>query len=145
MMCRALLFAALVLFGAAPCFAQTVGRCPTNVGAAANPPSAWVLFDLGSAYLRADAKPTIAQAAQTAKARQVVTVCLVGQTDKLGDKAANEKLALARAQSVAAELIRQGYPAKNVVIATNPEAFGNFSLGARDASEQDRRVTIVFR
>ena len=31
------------------------------------------------------------------------------------------------------------------MIATNPEAFGNSSFGAKDAQEKDRRVTIVFR
>jgi hypothetical protein len=29
------------------------------------------------------------------------------------------------------------------VIASNPEAFGNMSLGGNDASEKDRRVTII--
>ena len=44
----------------------------------------------------------------------------------------------------AAELVHAGYPAKDVVIAADPEAFGNMSLGTRDASDQDRRVTILF-
>jgi hypothetical protein len=30
------------------------------------------------------------------------------------------------------------------VIAADPEAFGNLSLGVSDAQERDRRVTIVF-
>ena len=47
-------------------------------------------------------------------------------------------------QAVASELIRAGYPAQNVVIASNPEAFGNMSFGGNDASEKDRRVTILF-
>jgi len=33
---------------------------------------------------------------------------------------------------------------ENVVIAANPEAFGNESLGGADAQMKDRRVTIVF-
>ena len=55
----------------------------------------WVLFDLGSA-VQPEFKPAIAQAAATAKARQVTKVCVVGQTDKLGDKNYNAKLAQAR-------------------------------------------------
>jgi outer membrane protein OmpA-like peptidoglycan-associated protein len=70
---------------------------------------------------------------------------VIGQTDKLGDKNYNAKLAEARSQAVASELVRAGYPAKDVVIASNPEAFGNMSFGANDASEKDRRVTILFR
>jgi outer membrane protein OmpA-like peptidoglycan-associated protein len=87
----------------------------------------------------------IAQAAATAKARQSTKVCVLGQTDKLGDKNYNAKLAQARSQAVASELVRAGYPAKDVIIASNPEAFGDLSFGSRDASEKDRRVTIVFR
>jgi hypothetical protein len=50
-----------------------------------------------------------------------------------------------RSQAVANELIKAGYTAKNVVIASNPEASGNMSLGGNDASEKDRRVTIIPR
>jgi outer membrane protein OmpA-like peptidoglycan-associated protein len=103
------------------------------------------MFDLGSAVLKPEFKPAIAQAAATAKARKSIKVCVVGQTDKLGDKNYNAKLAQARAQAVAGELIHAGYPAKDVIIASNPEAFGNLSFGGNDASEMDRRVTIVLR
>ena len=129
---------------ATPSFAQTVERCP-SAGNSPETKPAWVLFDLGSAVLRPEAKPTIAQAAATAKARQSVKVCVIGQTDKLGDKNYNAKLAQARSQAVASELVRAGYPASKVVIASNPEAFGNLSFGSDDASVKDRRVTIVFR
>jgi outer membrane protein OmpA-like peptidoglycan-associated protein len=129
---------------AAPSFAQSVGACPT-AGSSANSEPAWVLFDLGSSVLKPEAKPTIQQAAATAKARQAVKVCVVGQTDKLGDKNYNAKLALARSQAVATQLVRDGLAADKVVIASNPEAFGNTSFGEKDASEKDRRVTIIFR
>jgi outer membrane protein OmpA-like peptidoglycan-associated protein len=134
-----------VLLAAAPSFAQTVGPCPSGVGAAAVSKPTWVLFDLGSAVLKPEFKPAIAEAAATANARQAVKVCVVGQTDKLGDKNYNAKLAQARSQAVASELIKAGYPAKNVIIASNPEAFGNMSFGSNNASEKDRRVTIIPR
>jgi outer membrane protein OmpA-like peptidoglycan-associated protein len=137
------LIAAGTLFSV-PSFAQTVGSCP-SAGSAAESQPAWVLFDLGSAVLKPDAKPTIQQAVATAKARQAVKVCIVGQTDKLGDKNYNAKLAQERSQAVAAQMVRDGMPADKVIIATNPEAFGNLSFGSRDAQEKDRRVTIVFR
>ncbi len=137
------LIAAGLLF-ATPSFAQTVERCP-SAGNAPETKPVWVLFDLGSAALHPDAKPVIAQAAATAKARQSVKVCVIGQTDKLGDKNYNAKLAQARSQAVANELVRAGYPASKVVIASNPEAFGNMSFGNDDASVKDRRVTIIFR
>jgi outer membrane protein OmpA-like peptidoglycan-associated protein len=133
-----------ILLSAAPSFAQTVGSCP-SAGSSATSQPVWVMFDLGSSVVRASDKPAISQAVATAKARQAVKVCIVGQTDKLGDKALNERLARSRSQAVAAEMIKAGYPADKIVIATNPEAFGNLSVGSRDAQEKDRRVTIVFR
>lgn len=134
-----------VSFAAGPCLAQTVGPCPSGIGSAAVSKPTWVLFDLGSAVVKPEFKPAIAEAAATAKARQAIKVCIVGQTDKLGDKNYNAKLAQARSQAVADEPIKAGYPAKNVVIASNPEAFGNMSMGGNDASEKDRRVTILPR
>ena len=139
----AVLLAAGMLSVAAPSFAQTVGSCARG-GGANQPQAVWVLFDLGSAQVRAGDKPRIAEAATTAKARQVTSICVIGHTDKLGDKALNEKLARARSQAVAAELIRAGIPGKDIVIAADPEAFGNMSLGSADAQEKDRKVTILF-
>ena len=136
---------AVGLLLATPCFAQTVGPCPGNVGSAAVSKPSWVLFDLGSAVVKPDARATIAETAKIAKDRQATKICVVGQTDKLGDKNYNAKLAQQRSQAVASELIKAGYPAKNVIIASNPEAFGNMSFGGNDASEKDRRVTIIPR
>ena len=144
-MIRPGLLAAAGLLLANPCFAQTVGPCPGNVGSAAVSKPSWVLFDLGSAVAKPEARATIAEAAKTAKDRQATKVCIVGQTDKLGDKNYNAKLAQQRSQAVANELIKAGYPAKNVIIASNPEAFGNMSFGGNDASVKDRRVTIIPR
>jgi len=42
-------------------FAQTVGSCARGMSIDGNTP--WVLFDLGSAALRPEAKPVIAEAA----------------------------------------------------------------------------------
>ncbi|MBM3650217.1 MAG: OmpA family protein [Alphaproteobacteria bacterium] len=137
-----LLIATAAVVATATAAAQTVGSCARGGGN--QPQPVWVLFDLGSSQIRAVEKPKIAEAAKTAKDRQVSSICLVGHTDKLGDKAMNAKLARARAQAVANEMIHLGYPAKNLVIAADPEAFGNMSLGSSDASEKDRRVTIVF-
>jgi outer membrane protein OmpA-like peptidoglycan-associated protein len=139
------LLVAAVLGLAGPSPAQTVGSCPGNVGSAALSKPTWVLFDLGSAVVKPEARTAIVEAAKTAKARQATKVCVVGQTDKLGDKNYNARLAQQRSQAVASELIKAGYPAKDVVIASNPEAFGNLSFGGGDASEKDRRVTIIPR
>ena len=138
-----LLLATGALLAAAPSFGQTVGSCARG-GGANQPQPVWLLFDLGSAHVRPADKPKIAEAVKTAKDRQVTSICLVGHTDKLGDKALNAKLARERSQAVAAELIHAGFPANHIVIAADPEAFGDMSLGSSDASEKDRRVTSLF-
>lgn len=135
--------AAGIVLAATPSFAQTVGTCPRG-GGSTQPQPVRILFDLNSSHLRPAEKPVIAQAVKTAKDRQVSAVCLIGHTDKLGDKAYNLKLARARAQTVAAEMIRDGYPAKNITIVADPEAFGNMSFGNDNASEIDRKVTIFY-
>ena len=133
------LLAAGILFATAPSFAQTVGTCPRG-GGSTQPPPVRILFELNSSHLRPAEKPAIAQAVKTAKDRQVSAVCLIGHTDKLGDKAYNLKLA----RAVAAEMIRDGYPAKNITIVADPEAFGNMNFGNDNASEIDRKVTIFY-
>jgi outer membrane protein OmpA-like peptidoglycan-associated protein len=139
----AALLTATAVAAATPSWAQTVGTCAKG-GGANQPPPVWVLFDLGSAHLRPDDKPKITEAVTTARVRQVTSLCVVGHTDKVGDKALNEKLARARALAVAAKLVEDGYPAKDIVIAEDPEAFGDMSLGSLNAQEKDRRVTILF-
>ena len=137
------LVAAGTLLAALPSFAQTVGTCPRG-GGSTQPQPVRILFDLGSSQVRPAEKPVIAQAVKTAKDRQVSAICLIGHTDKLGDKAYNEKLSRARAQAVAAEMVHAGYPGKNITIVADPEAFGNMSLGKENASEIDRKVTIFY-
>ena len=139
----ATLAAAGTLLASLPAFAQTVGTCPRG-GGSSQPQPVRVLFDLGSAHLRPAEKPMIAQAVKTAKDRQVSAICLIGHTDKLGDKALNDRLARARAQAVAAEMVHAGYPARNITIVADPEAFGNLSFGNENASEIDRKVTIFY-
>ncbi|MBN9512163.1 MAG: OmpA family protein [Alphaproteobacteria bacterium] len=137
------LVAAGTLLAALPSFAQTVGTCPRG-GGSSQPQPVRILFDLGSSHIRPAEKPVIAQAVKTAKDRQVSAICLIGHTDKLGDKAYNEKLSRARAQAVAAEMVHAGYLGKNITIVADPEAFGNMSLGKENASEIDRKVTIFY-
>ena len=102
------LLAAGAILAAAPSVAQTVGTCSRSGGGANQPQAVWILFDLVSAHVRADDKYKIAEAANIAKARQVSSLCVVGHTDKLGDKVLNDRLARARAQAAAAERVQAG-------------------------------------
>jgi outer membrane protein OmpA-like peptidoglycan-associated protein len=138
------LLAAGAVFAVAPSVAQTIGTCSRGGGMANQPQPVWILFDSDSAQMRADDRYKIADAVNTAKVYQVTSLCIVGHTDKRGDKVLNERLGRARSQAVAAELVNAGYPGNDIVIAIDPEAFGNLSLGVSDAQERDWRVTIVF-
>jgi outer membrane protein OmpA-like peptidoglycan-associated protein len=138
------LLAAGAIFAAAPSDAQTVGTCSRGGGIANQPQPVWILFDLDSAQIRTDDRYKIADAVNTAKVYQVTSLCIVGHIDKRGDNVLNERLGRARSQAVAAELVHAGYPGNEIVIAIDPEAFGNLSLGVSEAQERDRRVTIVF-
>ena len=60
------LITAGALLAALPAFGQTVSTCPT-AGSAAASKTPWVLFDLGSAALKPEARPVIAEAAATAR------------------------------------------------------------------------------
>ena len=65
------LIAAAGLLIAGPALAQTVGPCPAGAGSSASVKATWVLFDLGSAVVKPDQKAGIAEAAQSANARQL--------------------------------------------------------------------------
>ena len=136
-----MLVAAGVLLIAAPSFAQTVGHLPARRRRATMSQPVWVLFDLGSSHAAARRQAGDRRGGQaTAKARQV-DQGLPGRPDRQAGRqgTTTRSWRSERSLAVATELIRAGYPAKNVVIATNPEAFGNMSLGSNDASEKDRK------
>jgi hypothetical protein len=133
---RPSLLAVAGLLLAGPASAQTVGPCPGNVGSAAVSKPSWVLFDLGSAVIKPEYKSTIAEAAKTAKARQATKVCVVGQTDKLGDKNYNAKLAQQRSQPGQQRRVRKGPPRHDhpALISITALPITCRSLSARKAS-----------
>jgi outer membrane protein OmpA-like peptidoglycan-associated protein len=129
---------------ALPAAAQSYGPCQGVTGGVQMAGPYNVLFDLGSAKLRPTEAPTIAEAVQKAKDRQVSTICLIGHADKIGDPAANERLSRARAEAVANEMKRQGISGNKLRIDPKGEAAGKLNFGRLDASVKDRSVTILF-
>lgn len=127
-----------------PAVAQSYGPCQRLTGGVQMAGPFTVLFDLGSSRLRPSEMPTIAEAVQKARHRQVGQICLIGHADKIGDPAANERLSRARAEAVAAEMKRRGIAANKLVIDAKGEAARGLEFGRLDASVKDRAVTIVF-
>ncbi|MCW5748862.1 MAG: OmpA family protein [Alphaproteobacteria bacterium] len=135
---------AAAVFAAAPAAAQTYGPCQRVTGGVQMAGPFNVLFDLGSAKLRPSEMKTINEAVQKAKDRQVALICLIGRADKIGDPKANERLSKARAESVAAEMKRQGIAGNKLIIDPKGEAVSGMEFGRLDASVKDRSVTIIF-
>jgi outer membrane protein OmpA-like peptidoglycan-associated protein len=103
-----------------------------------------VLFDTNESTLKPAATKELHKAAEQIRSMPQSTVVVDGHTDSVGKSAANEKLSLARAESVrdflakqkhlsAASMTAKGYGARRP-IATNDTAEGR---------EKNRRVEII--
>jgi OOP family OmpA-OmpF porin len=117
---------------------------PVAVAPVAQPARTYlVFFDWDRADLSDRAKQVIAQAAQTSRSVQTTRIEVNGYTDTSGTPAYNQRLSVRRAQSVAAELVRDGVPRNEIMI----QGFGETHLlvptanGVREP--QNRRVEII--
>ena len=104
-----------------------------------------VFFDWDRADLTDRARQIVAEAAQASTRVQATRIEVQGNADLSGTKQYNQKLSLRRAQTVAAELVRDGVPAGEIQI----QAFGDTrplvqtAPGVREP--QNRRVAIILR
>jgi OmpA-OmpF porin, OOP family len=104
-----------------------------------------VFFDWDRADLTDRARQIIAEAAQASTHVQYTKIEVQGNADRSGTPAYNQGLSLRRAQTVAAELVRQGVPRTAIDI----QAFGDTrplvptAAGVREP--QNRRVAIILR
>ena len=102
-----------------------------------------VEFAEGSSKINDHDRKLLADVAKKAKDLYVQDICLVGQTSKTGNAAANLKLAEARTRAVEALLRKEGVKA-SIERDAKGEAYGN-ELGFLPKTERaDRRVTVVF-
>ena len=104
-----------------------------------------VFFDWDRADLTDRARQIIAEAAQNSSRVQATRLEVQGNADLSGTHAYNQRLSLRRAQTVAAELVRDGVPQGAIDI----QAFGDSrplvptAAGVREP--QNRRVAIILR
>jgi OmpA-OmpF porin, OOP family len=102
-----------------------------------------VFFDWDRSDLTDRAQQIIAEAAQASTHVQYTRIEVQGNADRSGTPAYNQGLSLRRAQTVAAELVRQGVPRTAIDI----QAFGDTrplvptAAGVREP--QNRRVAII--
>ena len=104
-----------------------------------------VFFDWDRADLTDRARQIISEAAQASTRVQATNIEVQGNADLSGTHAYNQRLSLRRAQTVAAELVRDGVPRTAITI----QAFGDSrplvptAPGVREP--QNRRVAIILR
>lgn len=104
-----------------------------------------VLFDTGSAALRADLRADLNTLAASLLRYPDTSVEVVGHTDYVGDAAYNLNLSQARANSVASVLMGAGVPAGRVIAYGRGEdepVASNLTAAGR---AQNRRVEIIIR
>jgi OmpA-OmpF porin, OOP family len=104
-----------------------------------------VFFDWDKATLTDRARQIVAEAASTSAKVQVTRIEVNGYTDTSGTASYNQGLSVRRAQTVAAELVKDGVPKAAISI----QGFGETHLlvptGAGVREPQNRRVEIVIR
>ena len=104
-----------------------------------------VFFDWDRADLTERARQIVAEAAQNSTRVKTSRIEVQGNADRSGTPAYNQGLSLRRAQTVAAELVRDGVPKAEIEI----QAFGDTrplvptAPGVREP--QNRRVAIILR
>ncbi|HET9019291.1 MAG TPA: OmpA family protein [Acetobacteraceae bacterium] len=104
-----------------------------------------VFFDFDKADLNERARQIIAEAAQNVGKVQVTRIEVNGYTDTAGTPAYNQKLSQRRADSVAAELVRDGVPQNEIVEQGYGEAHPLVQTGANVREPQNRRVEIILK
>ncbi|MCG8361425.1 MAG: OmpA family protein [Kiloniellales bacterium] len=127
---------ALVLTGTGTAWADC-----NRAGGQAGPPTV-VHFDTDSTAIKGQFQAELTKLVERHRGNPNMKVCIIGQADKQGDDAYNEKLALKRANAVAAYLEKQGLPRQQFDISARGEAFGDTLFG-NDAAESDRRVEVM--
>jgi OmpA family len=109
----------------------------------AAPTSFMVFFDWDRSNLSQQAVQTIGQASAAFKARGSARITATGHTDTSGPEGYNMALSLRRANSVKAELVRQGVPADAISVVGKGESQPLVATGDGVREPQNRRVEIV--
>jgi iron complex outermembrane receptor protein len=103
-----------------------------------------VFFDFNKSDLTPDAVKIVAQAAANAGPAKVTKIDVTGHTDTVGSDAYNMRLSRRRAESVAAELEKDGVPSSEIAIFAKGKH--DLLIPTKDGVKepQNRRVQIVY-
>jgi outer membrane protein OmpA-like peptidoglycan-associated protein len=103
-----------------------------------------VFFDFNKSDLTAQAVAIVDQAAKNAAPAKATELVVTGHTDTVGSDAYNMRLSRRRAESVAAELEKQGIKSSEIEIVAKGKQ--DLLVPTKDGvrEPQNRRVTIVY-
>lgn len=107
------------------------------------PPRQFIVFFGYNKYvLTAEAQRVISEAVQTAKEGGSASILITGHTDTMGTNAYNQRLSVRRANTVRAEMVRQGIP--NGAITSTGRGETELLVQTADGVKepQNRRATI---
>lgn len=141
-----LVAAGAALLAATPALAQAPAfkpeHCRPPIQSQGNYPGPYVFnYETGKSDVTAEHKKTLADVAKNANGYYVTRICLLGRTDKQGNKASNEALAKKRAENLKAELVKLGVKASTMQAIAVGEGFGDSIPGFK--SQQDRVVQVL--
>jgi len=103
-----------------------------------------VFFDFDKSDLTSDATAIVDQAAKNAGPAKATELTVTGHTDTVGSDAYNMRLSKRRAESVAAQLEKDGIPSSEIAIVAKGKR--DLLVPTKDGvrEPQNRRVTIVY-
>ena len=104
-----------------------------------------VFFEFDHADLTPEGRQVVQQAATAAKTNNVVRIEATGHADRAGSDAYNMRLSQRRADTVKAELIRDGVRASDIVVFAKGEREPRVPTPDGVREPQNRRVEIVFK
>ncbi len=104
-----------------------------------------VFFDWDRADLSARARQIIAEAAEASRQVRSTRIEVSGYTDASGTRTYNQSLSVRRAETVAAELVRDGVAASDIAIQGLGESNPLVPTAAGVRQAENRRVEIVLK
>ncbi len=124
--------------------AATYAPPPAVAAAPSAPKSYLVFFDFNKSELTPDAASIVDQAAKNAGPAKVTQLTVTGHTDTVGSDAYNMRLSRRRAESVAAQLEKDGIPSSEIEIVAKGKR--DLLVPTKDGVKepQNRRVQIVY-
>ena len=142
-MLRKLLVVLATTLLVAACASEPPPPPPPPPPATAAPQSFMVFFDWDRSNLSQQAVQTIGQAAAAFKSRGAARITATGHTDTSGPESYNMALSPRRANTVKAELVRQGVPAEAIQVIGRGEQGLLVQTGDGVREPQNRRVESV--